>query len=106
LILLSLAAVVSLVAAIPFGLLGNPDMRIVGAGQGPHELSWFNDQAAGSLPPAWVLSVSGWWYKTAMLMWALWLAFALARWLKIAWHALVQGGIWRNSDVPHPAAAE
>lgn len=107
LVLLSFAAVVSLVAAIPFGLLGNPDMRIAGAGQGAHVLSWFNDQASGPLPTAWVLSVSEWWYKTAMLMWALWLAFALARWLPIAWHALVQGGIWRkDSHTPPPAPAE
>jgi hypothetical protein len=105
LILLSLAAVVSLVAAIPYGLLGNPDMRIAGAGQGAHELSWFNDQASGTLPTAWVLSISGWWYKTAMLMWALWLAFALARWLPIAWHALGQGGIWRKDSMTSQRAA-
>jgi hypothetical protein len=102
LVLLSLAAVVSLVAAIPFGLLGNPDMRIAGTGQRAHELSWFNDQASGALPAAWVLSVSEWWYKTAMLMWALWLAFALARWLPIAWHALIQGGFWRRESRPTP----
>lgn len=107
LILLSLAAVVSLVAAIPYGLLGNPDMRIAGAGQGAHELSWFNDQASGTLPTAWVLSISGWWYKTAMLLWALWLAFALARWLPMAWHALGQGGFWRKDAMtPRRAAAE
>jgi hypothetical protein len=102
LVLLSLAAVVSLVAAIPFGLLGNPDMRIAGTGQRAHELSWFNDQASGALPTAWVLSVSEWWYKAAMLMWALWLAFALARWLPIAWHALIQGGFWRRESRPTP----
>jgi hypothetical protein len=97
LILLSLAAVIALVAAIPSGLLGNPDMRIAGVGQSPHELSWFSDQASGVLPSPWVLSLSIWWYKAAMLLWALWLAFALVRWLPIAWRALAVGGFWRGA---------
>ena len=95
LILLSLSAVIALVAAIPSGLLGNPDMRIAGVGQAPHELKWFSDQASAVLPSPWVLSLSMWWYKAAMLLWALWLAFALVRWLPIAWRALGAGGFWR-----------
>jgi hypothetical protein len=97
LILLSLVAVFSLVAAIPFGLLANPDMRVVGLGQQANDLSWFNDQAPGALPTPWVLSLSLWWYKAAMLLWALWLAFALVRWLPIAWTALGAGGFWRRT---------
>jgi len=92
---LSLSAVIALVAAIPSGLLGNPDMRIAGVGQAPHELKWFSDQASAVLPSPWVLSLSMWWYKAAMLLWALWLAFALVRWLPIAWRALGAGGFWR-----------
>jgi hypothetical protein len=106
LIVLSLAAVFTLVAAIPSGLLGNPDMRIAGIGQHAYELSWFNDQAPGVLPIPWVLSLSMWWYKTAMLLWALWLAFALVRWLPLAWRALGVGGFWRNAPpaaTPTPA---
>ena len=103
---MKLATVVSLIAAIPYGLLANPDMRIAGSGQQANELSWFNDQAAGELPMPWVLSVSLWWYKAAMLLWALWLAFALVRWLPIAWKALGAGGFWRKtprSVTPSPA---
>jgi hypothetical protein len=100
LIVLSLATVVSLIAAIPYGLLANPDMRIAGSGQQANELSWFNDQAAGELPTPWVLSLSLWWYKAAMLLWALWLAFALVRWLPIAWKALGTGGFWRKTLRP------
>jgi hypothetical protein len=114
LILLSVAAVVLLVAAIPFGLLGSPDMRIAGSDQGSGQLSWFNDQSPGLLPAPWVLSISIGWYKAAMLLWALWLAFALARWLPIAWRALGEGGFWRQAalrgdepraDTVPPAAA-
>jgi hypothetical protein len=102
LIMLSLATVVSLIAAIPYGLLANPDMRIAGSDQQANELSWFNDQASGELPTPWVLSLSLWWYKAAMLLWALWLAFALVRWLPIAWRALGTGGFWRKT--PRPVA--
>jgi hypothetical protein len=105
LMLLSFTAVVSLVAAIPFGLLASPDMRVAGVGQYANELSWFNDQSPGVLPTPWVLSLSLWWYKAAMLLWALWLAFALARWLPIAWHALRSGGFWRRTPrAPAPPA--
>jgi hypothetical protein len=97
LIALSLAAVITLVFAIPSGLLGNPDMRIAGLGQSAYELNWFNDQAPGVLPIPWLLSLSLWWYKAAMLLWALWLAFALVRWLPIAWRALGVGGFWRRA---------
>jgi len=97
LIILSLAAVFTLVAAIPSGLLSTPDMRIAGIGQQAHELSWFNDQVPGVLPTPWIFSLSVWWYKTAMLLWALWLAFALVRWLPIAWKALGVGGYWRST---------
>jgi hypothetical protein len=108
LFILSLAAVISLVAAIPYGLLATPDMRVAGVGQQANELSWFNDQAAGELPMPWVLSLSLWWYKAAMLLWALWLAFALVRWLPIAWRALGAGGFWRKTlrhATPPPAAS-
>jgi hypothetical protein len=108
LMLLSLAAVASLVAAIPFGLLASPDMRVAGVGQYANELSWFNDQAPGVLPTPWVLSLSLWWYKAAMLLWALWLAFALVRWLPIAWNALRSGGLWRRTPrapAPPPVSA-
>lgn len=97
---LSLVAVFGLVLAIPYGLLASPDMRIAGTGQSVGSLSWFTDQSASQLPSAWVLSVSLWWYKAAMLAWALWLAFALTRWLPFAWRALNVGSFWKQNTAP------
>ena len=102
LVVLSAAAVVLLVTAIPYGLLANPDMRISGAGQSVHELHWFNDEAEAVLPAPWVISLSLWWYKAAMLMWALWLAFALARWLPAAWRAFGSVAIGASPNLPRP----
>lgn len=96
-------AVFALVLAIPYGLLASPDMRIAGAGQSFGRLSWFTDQSANQLPSAWVLSVSLWWYKAAMLAWALWLAFALTRWLPFAWRALNVGSFWDQNTASQVA---
>jgi hypothetical protein len=98
--ILSVAAVLGLVLAIPYGLLASPDMRISGPGQSPEGLSWFTDQSADQLPRVWVFSVSLWWYKIAMLAWALWLAFALTRWLPLAWRALNAGALWHRQARP------
>jgi hypothetical protein len=103
LMVLSLVAIFGLVLAIPYGLLASPDMRIAGAGQSYGGLSWFTDQSPTQLPSAWVLSVSLWWYKTAMLAWALWLAFALTRWLPLAWRALNVGAFWEQNTAPQVA---
>jgi hypothetical protein len=33
-----------------------------------------------------------------MLAWALWLSFALLRWLPWGWRAFSASGIWRGAD--------
>jgi hypothetical protein len=92
---LTVAAMLSILAAIPAGLLGQPDMQVVSPVQFG-SLSWFDDQSAGTTPEVAAVSVSLWFYKAAMLAWALWLSFALLRWLPWAWNAFTQGGIWQG----------
>jgi hypothetical protein len=98
---LAVAAVLSVVAAVPGGLLARPDMRISGGGD-YSALEWFVDQTRDGLPRPGVLSVSLWWYKAAMLAWALWLSFVLTRWLKWAWEVLARDGLWRSRPVAPP----
>jgi len=102
---LSIVALVALVAAIPYGLLANPDMRIAGASPFDQSLHWFYDREETLLPRPWVLSLPLGWYKAAMLLWALWLAFALSRWLPRAWRSLGAGGYWRGRPAPPPGAS-
>lgn len=99
---LGVAAVMAVVAAVPGGLLARPDMRISGGDYGA--LEWFVDQARDALPHPGVLSVSLWWYKIAMLTWALWLSFVLTRWLKWAWEVFARDGLWRSRPVQPPPA--
>jgi hypothetical protein len=92
---LTIATLIALVSSIENGLLGTPNMHIVSpVGRGA--LTWFLDRSAGSTPSAGAISVSLWFYKAAMLAWALWLSFALIRWLRWAWTAFSHDGIWRG----------
>ena len=91
----SIAALGVLVSAIPYGLLGEPDMGMINGYAG---LPWFVDRTAATLPQPFVLSVSIWFYKLAMLLWALWLSFALLRWLPWAWRQYASEGVWRGRE--------
>lgn len=90
----SAVALVVLVSAIPFGLLGAPNM---GLRPDPtyDGLTWFLDRTGPTLSQPFVISVSIWFYKAAMLLWALWLSFALVRWLPWVWDRFSCQGLWR-----------
>lgn len=106
--LLTLVAVVAVVSAIPQGLLGTPDMHLAGNGSTPTQLRWFADRTSDAIAPSSAVTVSMWWYKAAMLAWALWLSNALIGWLRWGWQAWSAGGYWRAaprrtvSNLPEP----
>jgi hypothetical protein len=93
---LTIASLSVLFYAIQQGLLGLPDMQVGGNQSTAYDLKWYQDQAAAQLPRAWVLSVPLMAYRIVMLLWALWLAFALLRWLRWAWQCFTSGGMWRE----------
>jgi len=108
------------VAVVAAGLLGNPKMFITGNGSSPDMLRWYQAQAGGPLPEPSFLGVSIWWYRFLMLLWALWLAASLIRWLRWGWNQFSAGGLLRTTpsgtarpatpkpsppDLPPPPAA-
>ncbi|MCA9772999.1 MAG: hypothetical protein KC466_11370, partial [Myxococcales bacterium] len=95
LVLWTLVALAGLVWGIEQGLLGLPEMQIAGNGSGPELLRWFVDRAPARVPVAWVLSAPLYAYRVAMLLWALWIAWALIRWLRWGWECFGTGGYWR-----------
>ncbi len=95
LVVLTLLALGALFDAVRQGLLGLPEMQIAGNGSSASVLSWYQDRSDALLPRAFVLSVPLGVYRFLMLAWALWLAFALLRWLRWGWHCFTTGGLWK-----------
>ncbi|HET8899705.1 MAG TPA: hypothetical protein VFN09_13120 [Rhodanobacteraceae bacterium] len=97
---LTVFALFALIAAVPQGLLGQPDMHVAGNGSSASQLHWFVDRVDSvvSVGSAWSLPL--WTYKLAMLAWALWLANALIGWLRWAFNAWSLGGYWRRRVMP------
>jgi hypothetical protein len=94
LVLLTIVAAVSLFSIIPRSLLSTPDMQVAGNGSYNYFYQWYQDRSAQLLPQAFVFSVSLWIYRLAMLLWSLWLVFALMRWIKWGWQQFSHGGLW------------
>jgi hypothetical protein len=59
-------------------------------------LNWYQDRFSATAPidATWVISAPVWVYRLAMLLWALWLAASVLRWLKWAWECFSAGGYW------------
>ncbi|MBX3698230.1 MAG: hypothetical protein KF811_10475 [Dokdonella sp.] len=92
---LSLVALVCLFESIRNGLLGSPDMVVRGNGSWANHLQWFADRSSDALPTASVISLPLWVYNLIMLVWALWLAWAVVGWLRRGFAAWMNGGYWR-----------
>jgi hypothetical protein len=101
---LTVAALVALVFAIQMGLLGTPAMQIAGNGSDASALRWYQDRAGPVLPRPWLLSVSIWVYRGAMLAWSLWVAQALLGWLRWGFRQWSAGGAWIRLRRPRVAA--
>lgn len=94
------------IAVVASGLLGNPEMFIRGNDSSRTMLQWYEAGSDGVLTQPSYLSISIWWYRLFMLLWALWLASSLIRWLTWGWRQFISGGCIRrrpkNDDAPPP----
>jgi hypothetical protein len=98
LVILTLITFGILLIALEQGLLGSPNMQISGNGSHIGSLQWFQDRSTASLPQPWVISIPLFVYRLLMLLWALWLAFALINWIKWGWNNVTIGGLWRKRE--------
>ncbi len=96
LIALTAASLAILLTAVGEGLPGSPEMFITGNGSTSSSLRWFQARSDTLLPRPALLSISIWWYRFAMLAWALWLAASLIRWLRLGWVNFSAGGFFRR----------
>lgn len=97
-VFMTLIGVAALVFAISNGLLGHPDMNIVGNGSNSNLLRWYHDVSPSLLPQAWVFSIPMLTYRVAMLLWALWVSFWLVGILKWGWLRFVTPSLWKKSE--------
>ena len=92
----TLTALGGLYLAIQNGLLGIPEMQVAGNFSSPFDLNWYQDRIRTQMPQAWTLSLPLWVYRLLMLLWSLWLAFSLLKWLRWGWSCWNSGGWWRK----------
>ncbi len=96
---LTFLAIVVLFYGIQNGLLGYPDMQITGNGSYDHSLKWYQDISGSILPQPVVFSLPMIVYRVLILAWALWIAFALIKWLRWGWECYSNDGLWRQVEI-------
>ncbi len=86
----------ALIDAIRSGLIGFPDMNIRGNSSEAYLLKWYADRSFESVFNAGFYSVHIFIYRGLMLLWALWLAFSVIKWVMWGWENFSFGGAWKN----------
>ncbi|MBU0994788.1 MAG: hypothetical protein KJ737_20025 [Proteobacteria bacterium] len=97
----TLSAFFCLYAAVSEGLLGIPDMQIAGNGSTASRLNWTQDRISALVPQPFVISLPKMVYNVMILIWALWLALYLIKWLRWGWGCFSEGGIWKKPERKH-----
>jgi hypothetical protein len=92
---LTIAAGVTLYAAVHTNLLINIDMQVSGANSHDHLLRWYVDRSGAELPTPGIVSVPLLVWRVLMLAWAFWLVSRLLKWVPWGWRAFSEGGFWR-----------
>jgi hypothetical protein len=101
----TLVAFGCLVWAVDAGLLGDPEMDVVGPDCTQSHVRFFVDRTADALPTATIVSLPIWVYRILMFLWALWLAVSLIRWAKWGWEGFREGGLFRIAIFGRPQRA-
>lgn len=95
-IFFTIVAMIALIVAISSGLLGRPDMSIAGNGSSAGYLKWYQDSVDKTLPAAMIVSIPLFFYRIAMLLWALWIAFYMITIFKWCWKQVTEPVFWHT----------
>lgn len=93
---ITIVALGVLYAAIHTNLLINIDMQVKGANSTNRIFRWYVDRSTSALPQPTILTISDWFWRIAMLLWAVWLVVRLYKWAPWAWGSFTTGGIWKS----------
>jgi hypothetical protein len=103
--ILTIVSLAMLFLAVERGLLGSPDMQIIGNQSSAFNLNWYQDRSLATLPVATLISVPLIVYRILMLAWSLWLAVSLLNWLKWGWECFSSNGLWHKTVKKEKAVA-
>jgi hypothetical protein len=107
---LTVAAAMTLYAAVHTNLLINIDMQVSGANSTDHLLRWYVDRSGAELPTPAIVSLPILVWRILMLAWAFWLVSRLLKWVPWGWNAFSETGVWRrrssSNENDEPAAAD
>ncbi|TDR23583.1 oligosaccharide repeat unit polymerase [Marinicella litoralis] len=95
-----------LIATVAYGLLSYPDMGVAGQNASSSTLYWYLDSGLDVLPNITLLSVHLWWYKLLILLWSIWISFAVINWLKCLFLSLNKEDWWPKFNRKKQAAKE
>jgi hypothetical protein len=98
-VLVTLFALCSLAISIPVGLLSSPNMHITGNGSSAYNFFWYQDRSSLTLPQGWFLSFPIWVYRGVMLLWSVWIAANISKWVKWSWDGFSYRGLWPKKKV-------
>lgn len=101
----TIVALACLFAAVEKSLIGYPEMQVTGNGSDNTHFAWYQDRNLALLPQPWVLSLPMMVYRIMMLLWALWLAYSVLKWLRWGWTCFNETGYWRVRE-KKPAASK
>jgi len=96
LVIFTMLTLAVFIYTIQSGLLGFPEMHILGNSSTAYQLNWYQDRSSEQLPQVTLISLPIYWYRILMLLWALWLAFTSIRWAIWAWQNYSYGGYWKK----------
>ncbi len=91
--------ITSLIGSIEQGLLGSPEMQISGNGSNEYILNWYSDRINEDMPISTFISIPVYVYQLMMLVWSIWLAFALIKWAMWSWNSFSKDEYWLSKKV-------
>ena len=90
---LGIVILIGLIVIIPSSLFSYPDMAIAGNGSTSTQWRWFVDRSSGVTPQITLFSVSFIFYKVFLVIWSLWLSFALLSWVRSSWSIIFKSPV-------------
>lgn len=79
-----------LLVFIPSSLFSRPDMGIIGNESTLTQWRWFLDRSTGMTPEVTLFSAPFYVYKAFLVIWSLWLSFAVLNWSMSSWKIIFQ----------------